>query len=93
MMTLDEAQQRINDARAYLHIDERTQQLAELDKEIALPNFWNDTEHAQQVSKQASTLRDVIERYDAACALFGDIQTAQELAEEDPEFAQELEGD
>ena len=35
----------------------------------------------------------MIDRYDAACALFEDIQTAQELAAEDPDFAQELERD
>lgn len=93
MMTLDEAQQRLTDARAYLHIDERTQELADLDRQIASPDFWNNTEHAQAVSKQASVLRDVIDRYDAACALFEDIQTAQELAAEDPDFAQELERD
>ena len=93
MMTLDEAQQRLQDARAYLHIDDRAQELSDLDKQIALPDFWNNTEHAQQVSKQASALRDIIDRYQAACALFDDIQTAQELAEEDPEFAQELESD
>lgn len=93
MMTLDEAQQRLTDARAYLHIDEHTQELADLDRQIASPDFWNNTEHAQAVSKQASVLRDVIDRYDAACALFEDIQTAQELAAEDPDFAQELERD
>lgn len=93
MMTLDEAQQRLQDARAYLHIDDRAQELSDLDKQIALSDFWNNTEHAQQVSKQASALRDIIDRYQAACALFDDIQTAQELAEEDPEFAQELESD
>lgn len=68
MMTLDEAQQRLQDARAYLHID-RAQELSDLDKQIALPDFWNNTEHAQQVSKQASALRDIIDRYQAACAL------------------------
>ena len=90
MMTLEEARQRLTDACAYLHIDNRTKELAELDKQIASPDFWNNTERAQQVSKQASDLRDVIDRYDAACSLFDDIQTAQELADEDPEFAQEL---
>ena len=93
MMTLEEAQKRTEDARAYLHIDERTQKLADLDKQIASPNFWNNTEHAQQVSKEASDLREVIDRFDAACSLLADIQSAQELAEEDPEFAKEAQAD
>ena len=93
MLTLEEARRRVEDARAYLHIDDRTQELAELDKQIASPDFWNDTEKAQHISKQASDVRDLIDRYKAACQLLEDIQTAQELAEEDPEFAAELETD
>ena len=58
MMTLEEARKRVEDARAYLHIDDHIQELAELDKQIASPDFWNNTETAQHVSKQASDLRD-----------------------------------
>lgn len=93
MMTLEEAQKRTEEARAYLHIDEKTAELANLDAQIADPDFWNDSEHAQQVSKQASDVRDVIERYQTACALLEDIKTATELAEEAPEFADEIESD
>ena len=93
MMTLEEARKRVEDARAYLHIDDHIQELAALDKQIASPDFWINSETAQHVSKQASDLRDLIDRYHAACQLLEDIQTAQELAEEDPEFAQELEQD
>lgn len=93
MMTLEEAQKRTEEARAYLHIDEKTAELANLDAQIADPDFWNDSEHAQQVSKQASDVRDVIERYQTACSLLEDIKTATELAEEDPEFADEIESD
>lgn len=93
MMTLEEAQKRTEEARAYLHIDEKTAELANLDAQIADPDFWNDSEHAQQVSKQASDVRDVIERYQTACSLLEDIKTATELAEEDPDFADEIESD
>jgi peptide chain release factor 2 len=36
-------------------------QLAEFDKEISAPTFWNDRNHAQQVSKTAATLRAQVE--------------------------------
>ena len=68
MMTLEEAEKRTEEARAYLHIDEKKAELANLDSRIANPDFWNDTDNAQQVSKQASDIRDVIERYESACA-------------------------
>lgn len=91
MITLEEAKQRVEDAHAYLHIDDKMSALVSLEEEIAGPDFWNDTEHAQQVSKQASDLRDVIGRYNDALALLDDVQTASELAEADPDFAGEVE--
>lgn len=92
-MTLEEAEKRTEEARAYLHIDEKIAELANLDSRIANPDFWNDTDNAQRVSKQASDIRDVIERYESACGLLDDIKTATELAEEDPEFGEEIEND
>ena len=92
-MTLEEAEKRTEEARAYLHIDEKIAELANLDSRIANPDFWNDTDNAQQVSKQASDIRDVIERYESACGLLDDIKTATELAEEHPEFGEEIEND
>ena len=92
-MTLEEAEKRTEEARAYLHIDEKIAELANLDSRIANPDFWNDTDNAQQVSKQASDIRDVIERYESACGLLDDIKTATELAEEDPELGEEIEND
>ena len=92
-MTLEEAEKRTEEARAYLHIDEKIAELANLDSRIANPDFLNDTDNAQQVSKQASDIRDVIERYESACGLLDDIKTATELAEEDPEFGEEIEND
>lgn len=93
MMTLEEAAQRTDDARAFLHIDDLTAELVALDAEIAEPGFWNDNEAAQRTSKRASDVRDVLDRFDAACHLLDDARTASELADEDPEFASELEGD
>ena len=36
-------------------------QLSELDKQIAAPEFWDDPQSAQKISKQAATLRDELE--------------------------------
>lgn len=60
MITLEEAKKRLDDACAYLHIDEKQALLANLDAQIAQPDFWNDTDHAQCVSKQASDIRDLL---------------------------------
>ena len=87
--TIEQLVQRVDDARAYLHIDEKTVELEKLDEETAQPGFWDDATHAQAVSKRAGNLREVIREYDGAVGLLGDVQTAIELAEEDELFAQE----
>lgn len=91
MISADEAGKRLDDACTYLHIEQKQEQLSELEQRIAAPDFWNDTDAAQRISKQAADLRDVIERYDAARSLFDDVQAALELAGEDETFAQEAE--
>lgn len=89
MISFDQAQQRLKDAHAFLHIDEQKETLVQLEQEIASPDFWNDTEHAQQVSKQASDVRDVLGRYEKAHQLLEDAQTAFDLSGEDSSFAEE----
>ncbi len=89
MKDLEQVAQRVHDARAYLHIHDKTAQLAELDKRIASPGFWDDAAAAQTVSKQASVLRDTIAEYDEAASLLDDARAAFDLAAEDELFAEE----
>ena len=58
MITLEEAKKRLDDACAYLHIDEKQALLANLDPQIAQPDFSYHSEHAQCVTKQASDIRE-----------------------------------
>lgn len=87
--TLKESAQRVVDARAFLHIDEITVQLEELDHQISQPDFWNDAQAAQAVSKQAGALRDLIAEYQQAVDILNEINAALELADEDPTFEEE----
>ncbi|WP_302393224.1 peptide chain release factor 2, partial [Eggerthella sinensis] len=86
---LEQVAQRVQAAHGYLHIDERTAELAKLDEEIARPGFWDDAAHAQSVSKQASVLRDTIGEYNEAATLLDDARAAFDLAAEDELFAEE----
>ncbi|MFZ5904143.1 MAG: peptide chain release factor 2 [Chloroflexota bacterium] len=43
----------------------RESQLAELENQIAAPDFWNDSQTAQRVSKQAASLRDEVDGWRA----------------------------
>lgn len=86
---IEQMAERVSDARGFLHIDDKTAELAKLDEEIAAPGFWDDASHAQAVSKQASNLRETIREYDEAAALLEDARAALELAGEDEAFAEE----
>lgn len=81
---------RVSEAKTYLHIDEKTEELAELDRQIAQPGFWDDAAHAQEISKRASILRDTIEEFEQAVALLDDARAAFDLADEDASFEEEL---
>lgn len=86
---IDQAAQRVSDAHGYLHIDDKAAELAKLDEECARPGFWDNAAHAQDVSKQASNLRETIREYDDAVSLLDDARAALELACEDEAFAAE----
>ena len=86
---IDETKGRLDDAYAFLHIEDKTAELGNLDAEIANPSFWDDAVHAQSVSRQAGNLRACISEYEQARSLFADATAALELADEDEAFAAE----
>ena len=88
---IEQMAERVSDARGFLHIDDKTAELAKLDEETAAPGFWDDAAHASMVSKQASNLRETIREYDEAATLLEDARAALELAGEDEAFAEEAE--
>lgn len=91
--------QRLKDLRAriekmgsYLHIDEKRVKAQELEDQSAQPGFWDNQEHAQQVTRKAANLRDEIVEYDGAVSQLEDAEAAEELAQEadDEELAAEV---
>ena len=88
---LEASAERVADAFSFLHVEDKRAELAQLDEQIAAPDFWNDAAAAQTVSKQAANLRATIEDYERACGLLEDAQTACELAGDDEAFAAEAE--
>ena len=91
IQNIDEVAERLEAARAYLHIDDKKEQLVELDKAAMKPGFWDDAEKAAQVTKQASSIRQTLAAFEKASALLDDAYTALELSPEDAAFAAEAE--
>ena len=86
---IDQLSGRVDDARAYLHVDDKMSELARLDEETAHPEFWEDSAHAQEVSKRAGSLRETLRSFNEALSLLDDARAAFELAGEDEAFAEE----
>jgi len=86
---LEQIAQRVKDARTYLHVEDKAISLKKLEEEIAAPGFWDDASHAQEVSKQASDLRDTIQEYERAVDLLSDAEVAKDLVKEDAAFEEE----
>jgi peptide chain release factor 2 len=63
-------------------LESKETQLSDLDKQIAAPDFWDDPQSAQRLSKRAAVLRDEVESWRAFEQRVGD---ARELAEMDDE--------
>lgn len=88
---LESLAQRVDDARTFMHIDDRIAELEGIEKEMASAGFWDDATHAQTVSKNASNIRAAISEYDEAKQCLDDCATAFELSTEDESFSEEYE--
>ena len=82
---------RIEEVGNYLHVDFKREKLEELEKIAAQPGFWDDTNHAQTITKQAADLRADISDYDRAVADLEEALVANELAidDDDEQLARE----
>jgi peptide chain release factor 2 len=70
---------------------ERRATVAELGQERLDPSFWDDPEHAQEVEKQIAREEEWIAAYERVERRAEDIETYQELAdEEDADLQQEI---
>ena len=72
--------ERVGKIRAYLHIDEKRGQLAQLEEQSAAPGFWDDQAAAQAHMRRAADLRGDIEGCDACVSALEDAEVANELA-------------
>ncbi|MCL1796751.1 MAG: peptide chain release factor 2 [Eggerthellaceae bacterium] len=88
-LDIERAAKRVFEAKDYLRIDKKIAELAVLDDEIAKPGFWDDLTRAQDLSKNASALRDTIAEYEKAAGLLDDTKVALDLASEDDAFCDE----
>ncbi|MEP4547272.1 MAG: peptide chain release factor 2 [Saccharospirillum sp.] len=64
--------------RGYLDFDQKVEQLAEVERELAEPNVWNDPARAQALGQERSSLENVVK---TLTNLFDGVRDASDLLE------------
>ena len=88
---LGEVRRRVEEAAAYLKIDESRTRLAELEIEVAKPDLWNDQENAKRVNTEYSNLKGDIEEFTSLAGAVDDLEVLHEMAREIDDASQEPE--
>ena len=79
---LDALEARLDEVEVYLHLDEKRERAAELERQSAQPGFWDDAEHARAVMAELSAARDDVQSVENARTALDDARTALEFAAE-----------
>ncbi|MGK2907085.1 MAG: peptide chain release factor 2 [Desulfuromonadales bacterium] len=91
---LKNLREKLAELRRYLDIDSKRERVAELEADVARPEFWNNNEHAQDVLKERTLLQKLVTDWDTVDRGLEDVQVLIELGEEveDEETLAEIRG-
>ena len=73
----------LEEVRESLDVEGKQKRIAELDKAMAEPGFWDDVEKSGQIMKEIKGLKGTIESYDQIKQDFEDLETMIEMAQEE----------
>src|SRR6478609_5139205 len=88
---LADLRRRVDDARAYLHVDVNRARLADLEADAARPDLWDDPDAARRVTSEMARVRDDVALVDDLEGRLSDVETLHELAREESDDSQEPE--
>lgn len=76
----------VDELYSALGIDKKNQQIAELEEQAAQPDFWNDSENSQTITRRTSQLKAIVNSFERLKGQYEDLLTLLEMAiEEDDE--------
>ncbi|MCF2621281.1 peptide chain release factor 2 [Collinsella tanakaei] len=78
----DALSERLDEVSSYLHVDEKRERVAELERASAAPGFWDDAEAARTTMAELASVRDDVQAVDRAREGLEDARAALELAAE-----------
>src|SRR5690606_3732105 len=82
--------EKFEDLKKVFNLEKKQQEVKNLDNIMAQPEFWNDLDKAQKVSKKAQNLKDEIEDFKKLESIFEDLDVAIELSEEDSTMMEQV---
>ena len=74
--------ERLDEVEGYLHIEERRNEILELESRSSEPGFWDDADEARSVMGRLSAARDDVAGIESARTKLEDATAALELADE-----------
>src|SRR5712691_7278362 len=86
---LADLRRRVDDARAYLRIDDARRRLAELEREASRPNLWEDPDAGRRVTTELARVRDDVELIEGLDRRVSDLETLAELGREEQDVSVE----
>ena len=82
-LEIQKYRQPLEEVKASLDIEGKENRIAELDKAMAEPGFWDDVEKSGQIMKEMKGLKGTIESFTTIKQDFEDLETMIEMAQED----------
>ncbi|MCZ6678449.1 MAG: peptide chain release factor 2 [Candidatus Poribacteria bacterium] len=92
---IEEMISRLLECKEHLDLTSKQEELEKLQEEASAPDFWNDSQHAQQVTQQIAFLREETGQYQKLHAQLEDLHLLIELAieENDETVGEEISAD
>ncbi|WP_204437723.1 peptide chain release factor 2 [Amphibacillus cookii] len=92
---LEKFNKRIADFRGSLDLEEKRTRIAELEAEMADPDFWNDQQAAQKIISEANGIKELVHTFDEHVEALENAEVSYELVKEeaDPDLKAELEAE
>jgi peptide chain release factor 2 len=90
-----EAARRLEELGKYLDVETKRSELAEIEKRMSAPDFWDDKEAAQKTMGELSSVKKIVSGFDAMKSAIEDFSALAELAVEsqDEEMLAEADGE
>jgi len=82
---------RLDEAEAYLHLEDLRTRLAQLEAELSRPDLWDDTEVGQRVTRDYGQVKGDVEVLDRLESKLSDAETLHQLAQEESDDSVESE--